>query len=242
MLDIILSDFPLQLKFIIIVSFLFSLVIAFTMHEYAHGQVAYWNGDYTPKAMGRLTLNPLKHLDIMGTISLILVGFGWAKPVPINPNNFNNIKKGLFTVSIAGVTMNLILAIINFVLMLIMYAITNAVGGIVIGSAGYVVFQLFFYLFMYGISINLTLMAFNLIPIYPLDGFHIVEAFTKYDNKYCMFMRRYGSILLFGLIIVGNIVSQFGGIFRYFDVIGLFIDTITSGITQLMQLIFNLII
>jgi len=84
-------------------------------------------------------------------------------------------------------------------------------------------------------------MAFNLLPIYPLDGFHVVEAFTKYDNKYCVFMRRYGSMVLFGLLILSNLASRIGGVFAYFDIIGLFINTITGGISELMVLIFGAI-
>ncbi len=228
-----------QDKFIIIVSFLFAMVLAFAMHEYAHGLVAYWNGDNTAKNSGRLTINPLKHIDILGTLLLIFVGFGWAKPVPVNPNNFKKIRKGIFTVSIAGVSMNLILAIVNFILLLIMGAIAQAVGEI--AGVGYIVFNLFYYFFVYGITINLTLMAFNLLPIYPLDGFHVVEAFTKYDNKYCVFMRRYGSMVLFGLLILSSLASRLGGVFVYFDIIGLFINTITGGISELMVLIFGAI-
>ncbi len=228
-----------QDKFIIIVSFLFAMVLAFAMHEYAHGLVAYWNGDNTAKNSGRLTINPFKHIDILGTLLLIFVGFGWAKPVPVNPNNFKKIRKGIFTVSIAGVSMNLILAIVNFILLLIMGAIAQAVGEI--AGVGYIVFNLFYYFFVYGITINLTLMAFNLLPIYPLDGFHVVEAFTKYDNKYCVFMRRYGSMVLFGLLILSNLASRIGGVFAYFDIIGLFINTITGGISELMVLIFGAI-
>ena len=228
-----------QDKFIIIVSFLFAMVLAFAMHEYAHGLVAYWNGDNTAKNSGRLTINPLKHIDILGTLLLIFVGFGWAKPVPVNPNNFKKIRKGIFTVSIAGVSMNLILAIVNFILLLIMGAIAQAVGEI--AGVGYIVFNLFYYFFVYGITINLTLMAFNLLPIYPLDGFHVVGAFTKYDNKYCVFMRRYGSMVLFGLLILSNLASRIGGVFAYFDIIGLFINTITGGISELMVLIFGAI-
>lgn len=233
------SSMSVQEKFITAVAFLFAMVIAFVMHEYSHGLVAYWNGDLTAKSTGRLTLNPAKHLDIMGTLLLLFVGFGWAKPVPINPNNFNNQKRGIFTVSIAGVSMNLILAIVNFILLLIMVAITNSVG--IANNIAIVVYELFFNFFLYGITINLTLMAFNLLPIYPLDGFHVVEAFTRYENKFCVFMRRYGSIILFVLLIISSLASRFGGIFIYFDIIGLFINAINSGITSLMLLIFGAI-
>lgn len=237
----ILFDYSLtvQDKFIIAVAFLFAMVIAFAMHEYAHGLVAYWNGDLTAKNCGRLTINPLKHLDIMGTLLLIFVGFGWAKPVPVNPNNFNNQKRGIFTVSIAGVTTNLILAIVNFIFIIITASIVNAVGHV--AGIGLIVYKLFFNFFLYGVAINLTLMAFNLIPIYPLDGFHVVEAFTKYDNKYCVFMRHYGSMILFALLIISNFASRFGGILQYFDIIGLFVNTITNGIESLMMLIMGAI-
>lgn len=234
------SGLSVQDKFLMAFAFLFAMVIAFTMHEYSHGIVAYWNGDNTAKSMGRLTLNPLKHLDIMGSLLLLFVGFGWAKPVPINPNNFNKIRTGIFTVSIAGVTMNLILAIVNFVLLLIMFAIAGSVG--VAAGVANICYKLFYYFFLYGVTINLTLMAFNLLPIYPLDGFHVVETFTRYDNKYCVFMRRYGSMLLFALLIISNLASQFGGILVYFDIIGLFVDSIAGGIESLMFTIAGLIL
>lgn len=226
--------------FITIVAYLLALVFAFCMHEFAHGLVAYWNGDVTAKRMGRLTLNPLKHLDVMGTLLLLFVGFGWAKPVPVNSNNFKKQKLGIFTVSIAGVTMNLIMAILNFILIIIMSAIIGAAGAPV-NEVGEVVLMFFAYLFEFGIAINLTLMAFNLIPIYPLDGFHVVEAFTKYNNKYCVFMRQYGNLILFALLILSSLASRFGGVFQYFDIIGMFINVIRGGIEKLMFLIVGII-
>lgn len=234
------SGLSIQDKFLMAFAFLFAMVIAFTMHEFSHGMVAYWNGDNTAKSMGRLSLNPLKHLDIMGTLLLLFVGFGWAKPVPINPNNFNKIRKGIFTVSIAGVSINLILAIANFVLLLIMFAISGAVG--VAAGVAMIFYKLFYYFFLYGVTINLTLMAFNLLPIFPLDGFHVVESFTSSTNKFCMFMRRYGSMILFALLIISNLASRFGGIFVYFDIIGLFVGSITGGVESLMFSIAGIIL
>ena len=117
-----------------------AILIALTLHELAHGLVAYWCGDPTAKLMGRLTLNPIKHLDPVGTALLFLVGFGYAKPVPINPRNFRHPRSDDFFVSIAGITMNLIL----------------------------------FFLF-YCAQVNACLAVFNLIPLPPLDGYHVLN-------------------------------------------------------------------
>ena len=92
-----------------------AVLIALTFHEFAHAYVAYKNGDPTARNLGRMTLNPLAHLDVWGFVCMLLVGFGWAKPVPVNPNNYRNYKKGELTVSLAGVTMNLIIGIIGAV-------------------------------------------------------------------------------------------------------------------------------
>ena len=250
--QIIGSGMNIQDMFITIVTMLGAMIIALSMHELAHGYVAYLNGDMTAKMQGRLTLNPLKHIDIFGFIALLFVGFGWAKPVPVDPYNFKKQKRGIFTVSIAGVTVNLILAIIFFILELILYAILKAVYNPLegISEVGLIIFKLFDYFFLYGITINLTLMAFNLLPICPLDGFHVVEAFTRYDNKYCVFMRKYGTYVLFGLLIGGSIISSiganiggtFGRVLYYFDIIGLYINSINNAFMSLFNLIFGAII
>ena len=250
MLGIINSGMSLQDMFINIITMLGAMVLAFGIHEYAHGLVAYWNGDNTAKINGRLTMNPLKHLDLIGTLSLLLVGFGWAKPVPINTNNFTKQTRGLFTVSIAGVTANLILAIINFAFLLILAAIVGALKISVDATFAVIAIELFESFFLYGIVINLTLMAFNLLPIYPLDGFHIVESFTRYDNKFCVFMRKYGHIALLGLIIFGAVMNQIayyvggqaGMIIQYFDIIGSYISLITDSVMSLFNLIASAIL
>ena len=181
------------LQFVIIcLAFILVVVISFTLHEFAHAYAAYKCGDNTPKAMGRLTINPIKHIDPLGFICCILFGIGWAKPVPINPLKFRNYKKGLFITSIAGITVNYILAFISYPLFLVfnnLYVSTlnNALN-----------FLAYFFLFMY--SINIMLFVFNLLPIYPLDGFNMISALTKYDNKFIDFMRKYGSIILLSRI------------------------------------------
>ena len=130
-----------------------------------------------------------------------------------------------------------------------MAVIVGAVGG-VSNNIVVVVINLFMSLFTYGIVINLTLMAFNLLPIYPLDGFHVVEAFTKYENKYCVFMRRYGQFVLFGLLILGSIMSRIGlavggsagRIIQSFDFIGSYIRLITGSVESLFNIVASAIL
>lgn len=215
---------------------LIAITVAITAHEWSHGFVAYLNGDLTAKWMGRMSLNPFKHLDILGFLSLLLLGFGWAKPVPINPDNFKNTKVGLFTVSIAGVSMNLILAIFNMGMLAALQAIV--VSATTISSGVFGLIHFFNMIFLYGVVINLTLMAFNLLPIYPLDGFRVVETFARYDNKYCVFMRRYGQFVLLGLLVLGAIG---GAISPYLDILGLYIKTITNSVNYLIALMFGLV-
>lgn len=218
-----------------ILAMLIAITLAITAHEWSHGFAAYLNGDLTAKVYGRMSLNPLKHLDIMGFAALLLLGFGWAKPVPVDPNNFKKYKVGLFTVSIAGVTMNLILSIFSIGMLVALNAIVNTVG---IANMGvYYVVGFSNTLFLYGSVINLTLMAFNLLPIYPLDGFRIVETFASYDNRYCAFMRRYGQYVLFGLLILGAVG---GTISPYLDILGLYINAVTGSINNLILLMFGM--
>lgn len=137
---------------------------AITFHEVAHGYIAYRCGDPTAKMLGRLNLNPVKHLDPIGTISLFLLGFGWAKPVPVNPRNFSNFRRDDFLVSIAGVVTNLTLFIVSTALMVGIHQWTDSV----------VVGYLYQFLNMFA-TINLGLGVFNLLPIPPLDGFHVLN-------------------------------------------------------------------
>ena len=198
---------------------------AIMLHEVAHGYAAYLNGDFTAKFAGRLTLDPRKHFDIFGTIMMLLVGFGWAKPVPIDSRNFTNYRKGMLMTSLAGVTMNLILAIAALIGICAVTAVFGAANVIVSygGAMDYVTdsmaaryaYEFFYYLCAYGVTINMTLFLFNLIPVYPLDGFRVVETLAKPDNAYVRFNYRYGNFLLIGIILLFTV---FGYIARYIGV------------------------
>ncbi len=206
MLDIIFdSELTPVYKFIMCCTFLLAIMIAMVCHEFAHAFIALKNGDDTAKLAGRVTFNPSKHFEITGVVLFLLVGIGWAKPVPINPYNFNNRRRGMFTVAIAGVVANLILSLIGFILFYFI-SIVFGIGFLFGGYLGETVL----YFFVYMVTINLALFAFNILPIYPLDGFRVVEAFTSPNNKYRVFMYKYGSNILLGLFIADMVLSIYG--------------------------------
>lgn len=183
--------------FIEAIAVLVAIILSIVIHEISHGYVALWNGDTTAKNNGRLTLNPVKHFDPLGFAMLALVGFGWAKPVPVNSNNFRKYKKGLFTVAIAGVTANLILAFFSYAFyLLIEFYLTVPYLNVFLAWFFWGMFQ-----------VNLVLIVFNLIPVFPLDGFRVVEALTHYKNKYTKFMYEYGSYILLGLLLSIYVLS-----------------------------------
>lgn len=145
----------------------------------------------TPKLYNRYTINPLAHFDLIGLIGFIFAGFGWAKPVPINPSNFNNYKKGCFFVAIAGVSANLILAFLVFPLFILVRDFVPDFGYFT-----YVLKLSLWLIYTYSIVFSI----FNLIPIYPLDGFKAVDVFTKKQSKFYWFMRTKAIYLLYFLI------------------------------------------
>lgn len=182
-------------------------------HEFAHAAVAYANGDPTPKINGRLTLNPLRHFDPLGFVMCALVGFGWARPVPINSANFKNFKVGLFTTAIAGVTTNYVIAFIFFPL----YALSSAHLNSTTGGQ-------FLTLFLNMVfSYNLSIAVFNLLPFFPLDGFRVIESLTKPWNKVRNFLGRYGQYILLALIFESfacNILGRLWPICYEFNILG----------------------
>ncbi len=173
------------------------IVIGLSFHEFAHAIVAYKLGDNTPKFQERLTVNPMAHIDPVGLVALLFVGFGWGKPVQVNPAVFKNRRRDEALVSIAGVTMNLILAVIFTVVLAGMVQFGSA---FIMTDLGNIIFDIIVNI----IQINIVLMVFNLLPIPPLDGFNLIgEIFNlkKYPGYWKIY--DYGMFILLGAILLG---------------------------------------
>jgi len=190
-------------NFILIAPVLLFSVVA---HEYAHGYAALRNGDATAYQLGRLTWNPAKHIDPFMTIILPLLLylanapiFGGAKPVPVNPRNYRNFKRGDIIVSLAGVVTNLVIAVLCVPLVILVYAI-GSISYAIAGPAS--IFQL---MLLFGIQLNVALAVFNLIPLPPLDGSHVMKYLLPpaWSLSYQR-LGRYGLLLLFLLISFGR--------------------------------------
>ncbi|MCP4580453.1 MAG: site-2 protease family protein [candidate division Zixibacteria bacterium] len=172
-----------------------AFLLAITIHEYSHGYIAFRLGDPTAKDAGRLTFNPISHLDIFGTLALLFIGFGWAKPVPVNPRNFANPRQDNLWVALAGPASNFIGA---FFFGLLFRALSPLLSGFEIGQVALAMIYL-------AVWINLILTIFNLLPIPPLDGFHILEGLVSYENYIRLQeFARFGPMILLGLILVSS--------------------------------------
>ena len=173
------------------------LLFALCFHEFSHAYMAYRLGDNTAARMGRLTLNPMAHLDPIGSLMILFVGFGWAKPVPINPVNFSNPRVDMIKVAFAGPASNLILAFLGGMII----RFINITGIMLDG-----VFVQIIYFFMY---INIALAVFNMLPVAPLDGSQIFgNLISKNNPDLAWKLQVYGPKILFGFILIG-IVTPF---------------------------------
>lgn len=187
------------------------LLIALTIHEYAHARVAVWMGDNTPKIMGRLTLNPIAHLDPFGLIMLWLVKFGWAKPVPINPNNFEHPQKGTILVSLAGPCANIVMAFFAALLYGILAKLQLLSG---------VLATVLSFTYIY----NINFAIFNLIPLPPLDGSKVLMSLLPGRQAYMLEkIEPYAPFILLALVYL-NLISVF--ITPFYNVLNFIINQI----------------
>lgn len=210
-----------------------AVVFALVLHELAHGLIALLNGDNTAKLYGRLSVNPLRHFDIVGLAMMLLVGFGWAKPVPINPNNFKNRKVGAITVSVAGIVTNLLLAFLCAIGVagLETIAVINPDS-----SLEYFVYFCFWFMLAM-VQINISFALFNLLPLFPLDGYRLISCFVNENNGFMRFMRRYSLYILLGFIVLNYIpvVSSYSPLRLYLSGLG---GLIQDGFISLWRLVF----
>lgn len=174
--------------FVFLISTAFVVFCTLPVHEFAHGWMANKLGDPTARLSGRLTLNPMKHLDLLGSVLIFLTGFGWAKPVPVNQNNFRNPKKGMALTALAGPVSNLIMAFVFMLLMNFCAEFNN--------MAAYIVLLFF----QYAASVNIQLAVFNLLPVPPLDGSRIFWAILP--DKYYWKVMQYERIIMIVLMVL----------------------------------------
>ena len=207
-------------------------MLVLSIHEFAHAFVAVKCGDKTPKAFNRYTLNPFAHFNLFGLISFMLVGFGWAKPVPINPSNFKHYKRGCFLTSIAGIVANYLLAFVAIPLLTLTVLYVPEFGYFT-----YVLKTALGYVYL----MSLSFAVFNLLPIYPLDGFRAIDVFTKKRGNFYWFLKTKGYYILLGLFLI-SFVASFSGLW-FLDIFGMFMDFATEligyPIIKFWGLIFN---
>jgi Zn-dependent protease len=180
-----IASAPLEMQLIVMPCILFAL----TFHEYAHARVAYYLGDYTAYYQDRMNLNPISHLDPIGTLALYFLGFGWAKPVPVNMRNLSKPRTDMMLIAIAGPASNIFLAIIGSIFLRFSTIVPFSVP------------ELFTSAMIFFVFINIVLALFNLIPIAPLDGSRLLPLFIR-DPRTLYQIEYYGPRVLMGLVLL----------------------------------------
>lgn len=181
---------PLQLLFMML-SYAVVLFLCLPVHELAHGLMAHWCGDDTAKWYGRLTLNPLKHLDLWGSVMILVAGIGYAKPVPVNSHNFRNYKRDMILVAMAGPLSNFLMAVLAVGIF--------RVSSVFIGNIE-TLFWVWYILIYIVASINVSLMVFNLLPIPPLDGSRLWSSLLP--RKWAYTLEQYSQYITIGLLVL----------------------------------------
>ena len=217
------------------------ILMALSVHEASHGYVAWKLGDPTARNLGRITLNPVKHLDLIGTLCMIFLKIGWAKPVPINTRNFKNPRRDMALTGAAGPLSNLVMALLHLLVLRVamlfiqpafeeeayLYAVSYFTGEKFSAPFAFTVVCLAVYLLYVGVSLNLSLTIFNLIPIPPFDGSRIFYVFLP--TKWYFAVMKYERYIMIGFIIVFLICSRFGWL-------GRILSFITEGLLTLVGL------
>lgn len=209
-----------------VIAFLAALVIALVCHEVAHGYVALLNGDDTAKMSGRLSFNPLKHFNLIGFCLMLFVGFGFANPVPVNPHNYKNRKLGSVTVALAGVVTNLLLAFVSALgYMLLLQYMTSLTEW---SSAQYYIILFLTAFFNYMMSFNISFALFNILPLYPLDGYRLLESFVDENNSFMQFLRKYSLGIILVLVLMGSVsfLSAYSPLDIYMSKVGNWLYTL----------------
>ena len=221
------------------------MLMALSVHESAHGYVAGRLGDPTARNLGRITLNPVKHFDLFGFLSMLVFHIGWAKPVPINTRYFENPRRDMAITGAAGPLSNLCLALIHLVVLrIVMIFATDAMlQGSISSQTALTVLALVVYLLYMGVAMNVILAIFNLIPIPPFDGSRIFYAFLP--TKWYFGVMKYERYIMFGCIVLFFALSRLGmnplRVFEEWIIEGLFtLSGMGSGTTEMG--VFNMLL
>ena len=233
-MQLIASGAPANEIAIHVVCCLFAILISFSFHEFMHAYVATWLGDPTPGDMGRVTLNPLAHLDKTGTILLLTIGIGWGKPVVYNPRKLTRLKgkraqsRMEIMVALAGVTGNFAIAFVSTIILAFLVAFGNQEVGVI-----FMLSKLCVYL----ITFSLMLLGFNLIPLPPLDGFRVVEHILPVKWKYMGWYRTFERYAPMGLMVL-MLSSYFTG----FSVLSVLVDIMKWPFQTVLDLLLNFLV